>query len=243
MNKDKKIKLGVFILIISCICFGATAFAEESSPHSISATLTFTTDYVWRGLSQTGENDAVQGSIDYGHESGFYLGFWASNIDFGGNIEEDFYGGFANTWAGLDYDLMVIYYAYPQSHDEDAELDFVEFHLGLSHEFDVALKPTIGVGYDYSPDFSGEDDLGQHFSGSLDLTLPHDFGLGIVYGYQDVEGDKSTPSGYDWSYWKVGISKEIKGFGFDVSFWNTNKDDYFGNIAEERVVFSVSRSL
>lgn len=243
MAKYKKIILGLFVLLVSCICFGATAFAEESSPHSFSGTVTFTTDYVWRGLSQTDENIAVQGSLDYGHESGFYLGTWASNVDIGDHLEQDWYIGFANTLAGVDYDFMVLYYSYPKSHDDDAELDFVEFHVGLSHKFNVALSPTIGVGYDYSPDFTGEDDAGNHFSGSLDLTLFYGIGLNAVYGYQDVKGDKSTPDGYDWCYWKVGISKEILGFNFDLSYWDTNEDDLFGDIGEERVVFMVSRSL
>ena len=49
----------------------------------VTGTLTAVSDYNWRGVTQTSMDPALQGSIDYAHDSGFYAGAWASNVDFG----------------------------------------------------------------------------------------------------------------------------------------------------------------
>ena len=64
----------------------------------ISSTWTLTSDYDWRGLTQTDEDPALQASIDWADESGWYIGAWASNVDFGPgdpSYEVDLYTGFS----------------------------------------------------------------------------------------------------------------------------------------------------
>jgi uncharacterized protein (TIGR02001 family) len=67
-----------------------------------------------------------------------------------------------------------------------------------------------------------------------------------------VEGDKSTGNGngengedgYDYTHWQVGISRPLFGFTLDLSYQDTNEANFLGNdIAEERIVFAVSRSF
>jgi uncharacterized protein (TIGR02001 family) len=101
--------------------------AEEESPHSLSANVTLTSNYIFRGISQTGGDPAIQGGLDYSHASGFYLGTWASNVgwlqDFQdydrGSMEIDFYGGFRGPIGstGLTFDVGGIYYMYPGKND------------------------------------------------------------------------------------------------------------------------------
>ncbi len=73
-------------------------------------------DYNWRGITQTAGDPAIQGGIDYAHESGFYAGAWGSNVDFGDccdeNLETDLYFG----WSGgedITWNVGFIYYLYP----------------------------------------------------------------------------------------------------------------------------------
>ena len=84
----------------------------------VTATVTATSDYDFRGITQTRNNPALQGSIDYASDSGFYLGGWASNVDFGGdeNLEVDLYGGFSGGET-FPWDVGIIWYTYPQSND------------------------------------------------------------------------------------------------------------------------------
>jgi hypothetical protein len=67
----------------------ATALLASSSAAmaEISANVTLASDYVFRGVSQTDNQMAIQGGFDWGHDSGFYVGTWASNVD------SQFFGG------------------------------------------------------------------------------------------------------------------------------------------------------
>ena len=101
----------------------AWAAAAEESPHSLSANVGMTSNYVFRGISQTGGDAALQGGFDYTHSSGLYLGTWGSNVGWledyqgytKGNVEIDVYGGYRSEigQTGLAYDLGAIQYIYP----------------------------------------------------------------------------------------------------------------------------------
>ncbi len=256
-------KKGLIILAsILVVAFCGLASAEEQAmeaevwndPKNISATVWFTTDYMFRGLSNTDENPAIQGSLDYTFK-GFYVGIWGSNSELGdAGIEIDYYGGYAGAIDNFGYDLMLIYYTYPED-GRDPEVNYVEAHLGLTYTFaDIVLSPTLGVGYNYSPDFYGEDGSAHYVNATLDLALPYDFTLGGEVGYQDVEGDDSTGNnlgmdgkdGYDYWHWRVSLVKDIpKWFTLDLSYHGNDDDaeDFFGDIADSRLVFTVSRTF
>lgn len=105
----------------------AAVFAEEeASPHTLTANVGLFSQYIFRGLTQTNEDPAIQGGFDYSHASGFYAGVWASNISWlrdaappqtyrsGGSAEIDFYGGFKTTVAeDFTLDVGVLQYWYP----------------------------------------------------------------------------------------------------------------------------------
>lgn len=263
-NILKKNKLGLLIALLLLATCGV-ALAEEDTKQEIetglfagknfAASVALTTDYVYRGVSQTDENWAIQGSFDYGHPSGFYLGVWASNVDeivSEGNIELDLYGGYSRElFKNFSFDIGVIYYWYPDP-GTGPKRDFIEGVLGVKYAFsDIALSPELGLSYNYSPDFYGADRDGNHLLGTLDLTLPYEFGLAGQLGYQDVQGGETSggtageggKSGFDYYYWRVGLSKAIKGFDLDLSYWDTDAEDYLGSYADSRVVFTLSRSF
>lgn len=239
------------------VCFGQDKKEESGvlALKNFSATAAITSDYVFRGLSQTDEDPAVQVSFDYKHPVGFFAGVWGSNVDESiseGNVELDLYAGFKREVAeNLTFDLSVIYYWYPGD-GREPEKDYVEGHAGLSYAFaKVPLEPNLGLGFNYSPDFYGEDGDAYYVSGTLRLSLPYQFGLGFELGYQIVEGDKTTGNGlgldgedgYDYVFWRIGLSKEVLGFGLDLSYYDTNESEYFGKIGEDRIVFTISRSF
>jgi uncharacterized protein (TIGR02001 family) len=112
--------------------------AAEESPHSISANVSLTSNYIFRGISQTGGDPAIQGGFDYGHSSGFYLGTWASNVgwieDFqgydSGNVEIDLYGGYRGSIGDTDftYDVGAIQYWYPGDKGGAVSADTTEIY-------------------------------------------------------------------------------------------------------------------
>ncbi len=252
--------MGVLLVLVGHLFMFGKSMAEDEGPlarSNFSGTATLTSDYVFRGLSQTNEDPAVQASLDYNHPAGVFLGAWGSNLDEAiseGNIEIDFYAGYRNQlFDHLGYELSIIYYWYPGG-AHDPELSYVELHGGLTYAFaNLPLSPSVGVGFNYSPDFYGEDGDALYYNGTFRLTLPYRLGLGFELGYQDVQGDKTTGSGtgrgldgengYDYVFWRIGLYKEVLGFNLDVSYYDTNEEEYFGPIGDDRVVFSISRSF
>lgn len=255
-------KAGVGIVIISSFLLlslvNARAEGEQKGifdPDNFSASAALTTDYVFRGISQTDEEPAIQGSFDYAHPSGIYIGVWGSGVDEAvskGNVELDYYAGYGRElFKDFSFDLSFIYYNYPGGGD-NPEPDYFEVHLGLAYKLaDLPLSPSITAGYNYSPDFFGEDGNAHYVNGLLELSLPYEFILAGEVGYQDVEGDETTGKGqgegggdgFDYIHWRVGLSKELLGFTLDLSYHDTNEEDFLGEIADERVVFTVSRSF
>src|SRR5262245_30860905 len=83
----------------------------------VTETFTVTNDYDFRGISQSAQDVAIQASVDFAADSGFYAGAWASNVDFGDatSYETDLYTGFAGKAGSFGYDVGVVYYTYDES--------------------------------------------------------------------------------------------------------------------------------
>lgn len=129
----------------------APAFAQEepASPVTVSGSVGLVSDYRFRGVSQSDKAMAVQGGITATHESGAYVGTWASNLagwgTFGGaGIELDLFAGYAvplNETTTLDVGLT--WYMYPSGADET---DFAEPYVKLSSQLGP-VKGLLGVAY------------------------------------------------------------------------------------------------
>jgi len=220
----KMISRGLALAMMAGAFTAPAALAEGE----FSGNVALTTDYVWRGVSQNNENPAIQGGFDYANGA-FYAGTWASIVDFGGaNMELDLYGGFAGeTEGGLSWDVGVIGYIYPDTDD----LDFLEIYGGLG----ASLGPVDVGGYlyidpdnetafvDFSAGFAASDALG------FDATVSS-----YVDGGDDFVEEYVTFS--------VGATLATEYVDFDLRFW-TNDADTIGDVADDRVVLTVSRSL
>jgi len=97
------------------------AHAEEAKPESeVSFNAAVTSDYRYRGISQTRLNPALQGGADYvNHPAGLYVGAWVSSIKWtkdaggGGGVELDIYGGKrGQVSSDISYDVGVLAYVY-----------------------------------------------------------------------------------------------------------------------------------
>jgi uncharacterized protein (TIGR02001 family) len=119
---------------------------EDSSPITISGAATLTSDYRFRGVSQSDEGMAVQGGITISHESGFYVGAWGSNLagwgTFGGaNMELDLIAGFKLPVGEGTLDAGLTWYMYPSG---ASDTDFAELYAKLSGTVGpVGLTATV----------------------------------------------------------------------------------------------------
>jgi len=230
----------------------AAAVATVSLPAlaEISGNVALTTDYRFRGWSQTTSDPAVQGGFDYNHDSGFYVGTWGSNVEFAGSLELDYYAGFANDINdSIGYDVGVIYYDYPGGDLGGVDPEFWEVYGGLSGDLGpVSLSGTIS----YSDDYFGETGKAWYYDLGASYGLPYDISLNAHFGYQTIDDGSIKDDGFfssdedSYKDWSVGVTKTMWDLDFDLSYIDTNlsDSDCFGNnVCDSTVVFSISKSL
>ena len=113
---------------------------------SVSANVSFTSDYIWRGMTQS-DAPAIQGGFDFEAESGFYAGIWGSNVNFnnGAGSELDLYLGYGFEVGSVGVDVGYISYEYI---DSTPDATFDETYLGLSFG-DFGVSFAFGD-YDYT---------------------------------------------------------------------------------------------
>ena len=182
----KKLVLGA---AIAATTFGAVSTAQAEVTVATNANVT--TDYKFRGISQTNSGPAFQGGFDVAFGNGFYVGNWNSNINnLGGGssgLEMDFYGGYAGEFSGIGYDVGALYYfyeGYNQGTGPDA--DTLEVYGKLSYAGAYA-KLSYAASDDYfafqaangSNDQGGSTylDLGYTFPLSDKVSLTAHYGL------------------------------------------------------------------
>lgn len=220
------------LVLTGLVSVPALAIAEDS-PHSISANVSLTSDYVFRGISQTGGDPAIQGGFDYAHSSGLYAGTWASNVgwikDFqgydSGSMEIDFYGGYANSIGDFTYDLGLIQYMYPGEKGGAVDADTTELYVSGGWKWF-----TVKYSYYLSDEVFGFDsDGGDYWDisaslpvGETGLTLDAHWG---TFGFDNV-------SEADYDDWSVGASYDMgklgklgDGFTVAVKYSDTDADE------------------
>ena len=92
-------------------------------------------DYIFRGITQSATDPAIQGGLDWDSGAGFYLGTWGSSIEFGNDasMELDLYGGYRGSIDNFTYDVGFLYYAYPST--AASGLDFWEVYGKAGYNF------------------------------------------------------------------------------------------------------------
>ncbi len=214
----------------------APAAAEEAkSAHTFTANVGVFSDYRFRGITQTKSRPAIQGGFDYSHESGFYIGNWNSNVDESagfpdGNIEMDIYGGYKTAFGDFGLDVGAITYWYPGSsfsggRNNGEMVTNKEVYLGGSWKF-ISAKAYYSIddyfsatGLDNTNTFTGKSTKGtMYFDLSANYDLGDGWGVNGHVGYLDF---KNVHNG-DYTDWKLGVTKDVNGWVFGLSYVGTN---------------------
>lgn len=229
-------KLAVAVATASTLSFANMAHAETFDTAigqvDTSMNVTLASQYIWRGQSQTNGDGAIQGGLDFAHESGIYVGAWASNVDetdLGASVEFDYYAGFAGEITDdISYDLSWWAYEYPgageASYEYAAAMGAYGFSAGAKYTYHNADNMYYHVGYD--------------------LTLPYDIGLGFHYG----DSHDKTGDGIDYNDWAATLSKNALGLDWAIMYSDTDisKDDcgyQSYDSCDTNLTLSVSKTL
>ena len=182
----------------------AAAPAAPASAWSQSANLGFTSDYIWRGLSQNGGNTAIQGGFDIAHTSGLSAGVWASNVTntttAAANLEVDLYANYGFKVAGIDASVGYIAYSYEGSSADN----FSEVNVGAT---------VFGINAKASKNISAGNHYYYEVAYNYNVPAVKDLVLGLHYGF----ADKATTT-EDYS---VALTYPVAGFAATVSYSNT----------------------
>lgn len=239
-------------ILAGSVLTAAPAFAQDeeaSSPITVSGNVALTSDYRFRGVSLSAGDIALQGGVDLVHESGLYVGTWASSIQGGtpyGEVELDVYGGWTGAVAeGVTVDVGLLYYIYPTTDDPlnlDPDTDYFEPYASIA----TTLGPvgaTVGVAYAWEQDSLGGND---------NLYVYSDFSLAVPgtpvtatahLGYTDgvlapsFLAGTADDSGLDWS---LGLTAAVYGgLSVGVSYVGTEGPSIDG-FTDDAVVATLS---
>jgi uncharacterized protein (TIGR02001 family) len=246
-NFNSQLKLAAAITLALASVGVTSARAEDAKPdHEISYNAAVTTDYRYRGISQSRLKPALQGGADYVHNpSGFYAGTWLSTIhwikDSGGdgNVEWDIYGGKRGEIApGISYDVGGLYYLYPSNSLPTS-----------ANTFELYGQVGYGPGYiKYSHSLTnlfGFADSKQ--SGYLDATanvpIATDLLLNLHVGHQRVKHN----SGFSYTDYKIGVTKDFGICSVALAAVYADTKAYVSptgkNLARTGVVLTVSKTF
>lgn len=208
--------------VLSTLAAGTFVSTQAAAVEGLSANVGLTSNYLWRGVTQTDDAAAISGGIDYAADSGFYAGTWASNVDFGddASYELDFYFGFGGDLgdSGFGYDVGYIYYAYPDSSESDSsnEYDFGELYGSLSYGV-FSVTANYGVNNDDGAEWA---DSALYISADAAFEVAPGLELGLHIGNYSFDDDYD-----DGDYTDYGVSLSKDGFTFAVSDTDMDNDD------------------
>lgn len=228
---------------------GSSVRAAEGKPdNEVSFNASITSDYRYRGYSQSRLQPALQGGADYvNNPSGLYLGTWGSTIKWtkdaggSGNIEWDIYGGKRGELIkGVPYDVGVLTYVYPSN--------------GLNPSANTTeLYGQLGYGPAYVKYSRSMTNLfgfaNSKNSGYLDIGANHDIADGVVLnlhaGHQTVKNNTA----FSYTDWKVGVTKDFGVVSGSLAVIGIDSKAYVGpapdskNLGKNALVLTITKTF
>jgi len=231
-----------FIFAVVAMMLSGSALAQ------LTGNMSLVSDYRFRGLSQTQNNMAVQGGIDYTHKSGFYIGNWNSSVssdlyNASSGLETDVYGGIrAQVAKGVEMDLGVYTYNYPNAAFRGKKYDTQEVYAAIT------VGPfTARVNQSLSDYFGLANSQGtRYYQLGADIPVIKNLSVQTHIGRTDVANssvadytDYRVGATYNYQGWLVGAHYvTVKGYsnGFEAATTVRGEQTF-----KDTVVISVGR--
>lgn len=250
----KLTKISAAVLSASMLFVAASASAADEAVTTAGG-VAFTSDYLFRGISQSSNNAAVQGTLTVNHESGLYFTAWGSSIASGaGGLELDTLIGFAGKAGEVGYDVGVMRYNYPGLNDKTSGVTDADGN-GVDADYNEIYGSVsfsgAKLGLNYSPDYFLESDKFLYVYGAYSTEVSG-FGLSASVGLnmfddEDMMAQALGYTGDDDSYidYKVAVSKSVLGVGLELAYIGSDidEDDLGGDLSTGRAVLTASKSF
>lgn len=224
--------------VLGAVLIGAAAFSGNAFAGATGNVGAFS-EYMFRGVEQSG-GAAVQGGLDYAHDSGLYVGTWISNTDFAGyqsqiTYETDVYGGYTFNAGPVAFDVGALFYYYR----DDTKTNTIEYYAGAS-AYGAGLKVY------YTDDYFGTDESGTYVTANYPIAISDSLSLTPQVGYSAGKGPQvfvvslfdTTPDKHYLDY-SLTLAKTLEnGFTFTFGLIGTDlKHD------DEKLVIGLKKSF
>jgi hypothetical protein len=200
----------------------AVGFASAQA--QVTGNLGLTSDYRFRGISQSQNAPAVQGGIDYAHSSGFYVGNWNSSVSSqvytnGSGVESDLYAGWKKEFNGVTVDVGSYNYFYPRATttaNTGSNFDTYEGFVGLGYgPVSVKYSQTLGNGYFGTANAKGTG----YYQADVAYPVTSKISLLAHAGHTNVANSSSL----DYSDYNFGVGYDLQGWNIAAKYY-TNGD-------------------
>lgn len=194
--------------------------SEGVSGWSLSFGTVFTTDYNFRGISQSARKPAVQGFAELAYTINPNFSIYASvfgsslKLPSGAAMELDGSFGIRPTFAGVSFDFGATYYGYP-GELPGIKSEFWEYYGKVSYKFFDRL--TLGAAVYHAPNWLNLNLPGTYYAATAALDLPHGFAVSGEFGHYAL--GNPLP---DYNYWNAGISYTYKAATLDLRYHDTD---------------------
>ena len=190
----------------------------------VTGNLGLTSDYRFRGVSQTQNAPAVQGGIDYNHKSGFYVGNWNSSVSSqmytnGSGVESDLYAGFKkDIYKGLTLDVGSYNYFYPRAtNNTSTNFDTNELFAGLGYgpvsvKYSQSLSNYFGTANSKNSQYFQAD-----FAQPL-VYISKNLSLLAHVGRTEVNNN----SNLNYTDYNVGLGYNLKGWDLAAKYYTNS---------------------
>lgn len=212
----------VGLAVLGTVMTVAPAFAADSFKGNVGAY----SKYVLRGITNAPENDntAIQGGLDYSHDSGFYLGYWGSNLGYvydaaptnvdgvSNGYENDFYAGYNASLGDVGVQLGLIQYYYMNVDDSNLTEAVIGATYGPAYAMAQYLL-TDGV-------WGNAGDI--YWKIGFNADLPKKFKINVEgswYTYEDDDNSElgaTTETDSEFRYVTTTLSHPIGDTGADM---------------------------
>jgi len=217
-------------IVLAAVGLASLTATPALAIDGLSANAAVTSNYVFRGISQSGANAAVQAGLDYAVPgTGLAIGTWASSIDFGNQfgedtpLEWDIYGSY--TFAITDMFSLsagAIHYTYPSS-PHGLNYNWYEGWVGASYNFGVA---TVGGKVYYSPDYVNLSTHQFYYTAGITFPIAPWLSISANVGHTDVD-HPVAPIIKDYTDWNVSVAATYENFTVTLGYTDTDLDGIY----------------
>ena len=216
----------------------------------VTGNLGLTSDYRFRGVSQTQNAPAVQGGIDYNHVSGLYIGNWNSSVSSqlytnGAGVESDVYAGFKKqVFGNFTLDVGSMNYFYPRA-GTNGSFDTNEVYAGIGYKELVTVKYSHAIS-----DYFGTANSKNSFYVQADAAIPV---VGKLVAVAHVgRTDVNNNSNLNYTDYNFGVAYDLQGWNLAAKYYmNDNKTSTFmtantvngQKLYKDALVFSVAKTF